>query len=359
MRPSQDNRRGERGLALVMVLLVVTLLTILVLEFTYTVRVESHISRNSLNSLQATYLARSGINILAGALKDDDTPNVDPHGDDGWGYFAQGICQNILENEEALPPSWVLFGRIIDESGKINVNFTRPATLSPNPPEECVPNNATTHHLCWLDALERLAISLGVPDAVVEEMTIQLEDYWVQNAIQPASGPVRQPAPQFTSLEDVAAALPALRDRMIFDRLQEYVTAISGVAQAGASRRVNCNTAPREVLEAIMDDAQAADEVIAQRAESPFESAANCGAQGQGVQNMFNVSSNTFRIESVAVVNGVGRTIRALLRRQRAPQGGTQGLGGEGVSWSVTYLDWQKEGGASNACRSLEPEPFE
>jgi hypothetical protein len=54
------------------------------------------------------------------------------------------------------------------------------------------------------------------------------------------------------------------------------------------------------------------------------------------------------------VVNGVGRTIRALVRRGQAPRP-AGGLGGQAAQWSITYLDWQKEGGVRTACRAVEP----
>src|SRR5256885_1549174 len=90
-------RDSQRGIALIIVLLVVALLTILIVEFTYSVQVESHIARNSLSALQASYLARSGINILAGALTMDNSPRVDPDEQDiaSWGSFALKGCSPL------------------------------------------------------------------------------------------------------------------------------------------------------------------------------------------------------------------------------------------------------------------------
>jgi type II secretory pathway component PulK len=359
--PRSCSARGERGVALVMVLLVVTLLMILVVEFTYTVRVESHISRNSLNALQATYLARSGINILAGALMDDeDNPaGVDPATEDGWRYFALGPCQNILENEESLPPEWNLCGRIVDESAKINVNFTRPQSARPNPnlPQECVPNNLQTLHYCWLDVLARLAENHGVP----EEALQALEDYWYTAAPQQGAGQAAQMlAPEFGSFEDVAAAFPALRNKALFDQLRRYVTALPTAAQ---QRQVNFNLAPAPVLQAILEDEGMVQEILAQRAEAPFE---NCGqalegldAQNQAARRMCTTRSSVFRLEAVAVVNGVGKTVRALVER-RSNRGGAAGGQGGGAGlgplmWQITYLDWQKESG-SRAAREMQAE---
>src|SRR5215467_9277139 len=61
----------ERGAALVIVLLAVTLLTVAVVEFTYSAQVDHHLTDNALKALQASYLARSGVNLALLALKKD------------------------------------------------------------------------------------------------------------------------------------------------------------------------------------------------------------------------------------------------------------------------------------------------
>lgn len=344
---------GERGVALIIVLLVVTLLTILVVEFTYTVQVESHISRNSLNSLQATYLARSGINILAGALvmDEDDPANVDPAAEDGWLGFVNKGCVPLTELDEAnkwFPPNWDLCVRIVDESGKINVNFTRPAGRpNPNLPQECVPNNQATLHLCWTEALERLGAQAGLPEGSMQELT----DYWYAGAPQQTLGQAAQVlAPEFGALEDVAAAFPPLQNRTVFDSMRNYVSAMPATNQ---QRQVNVNTAPLPVLTAILEDEGIAQDIIARRKEEPFTNAAEAlqGLDGGNLvaRRMFTTRSNVFRLEAVAVVNGVGKTVRALVQRERARTSGAGSIAGAPVSWRVTYLDWQKESGIKAA----------
>jgi len=339
----QSDRSPERGVALVVTLVVVALLTVLVMEFTYSVQVESRIARNSLNALQATYLARSGINILAGALLVDNSPDVDPDETDrqeGWGSFLiEDGCSPLPALE--LPPNWQLCVRIVDEAGKINVNLTRPRQTNPNlpPPSEC----ANANEVCWIDALVRLLESHGVdPEALRAKIT----NYWVENAPEPAPGrPPQLYAPEFLAIEDVAAvpAFSELRAPAVFHLLRQFVTALPLPRQEQAG--VNINTAPREVLKAIINDAAAVDEILARREQGPFNnpSAAFFGLNVPiGLQQLFNRSSRYYRLEASAVVNGVGKTIRALVRRD----GPRRQSGQSGLAWSLAFLEWEKQGGA-------------
>ncbi len=64
-------RRDESGIALLVVLLTITLLTIVVLEFTDYAQVETNHALSARNALQATYLARSGINVAEALVSYD------------------------------------------------------------------------------------------------------------------------------------------------------------------------------------------------------------------------------------------------------------------------------------------------
>src|SRR5262249_27259495 len=76
--------RNERGIALLIVLIVVALLTITVTEFTYSVQIDQHRTRNAIHALQAQLLARSGINLAEGFLMLDDEPSYDARSEQWW-----------------------------------------------------------------------------------------------------------------------------------------------------------------------------------------------------------------------------------------------------------------------------------
>src|SRR5688500_2201934 len=66
-----DLRRDERGIALLLTILVVALVAVAVVEFTYSSEVDAHVTRNALNAMQAHYLARSGAALGQVALRVD------------------------------------------------------------------------------------------------------------------------------------------------------------------------------------------------------------------------------------------------------------------------------------------------
>jgi general secretion pathway protein K len=126
-------RGGERGIALLITLLVVTLVSVIVVEFTQSTDIDAHLTRNALNALQARYLARSGIALAEITLKlDAAEKSKNP---------PERVKAETLSDPWAQPfppmPVGDGFGTagftIIDESSKFNLNSL--AVTNPNPAE--------------------------------------------------------------------------------------------------------------------------------------------------------------------------------------------------------------------------------
>src|SRR5437667_3297862 len=118
---------NERGIALIVTLLVVALLTITVVEFTYSVEIDQHMARNALHSLQASLLARAGINLGEALLLHDNDPRVDAFTEEWCPGPSDSSCLIDESNSQlVLPDNMRLRVQIIDESGKLNINMTRP-----------------------------------------------------------------------------------------------------------------------------------------------------------------------------------------------------------------------------------------
>ncbi|MCX8071515.1 MAG: type II secretion system protein GspK [Candidatus Binatia bacterium] len=375
-------RKRERGVALVMALAVVALLTITVTEFFFSAEIDARMARNSVHSLQAALLARSGITLGEALLVQDQDPLTDSFLEEWCPLQArEGKACQIDDGGGliALPPNSRLRVEIWDESGKVNINLTRPQTqaewragrLNPNPEQ------APQRYQAWLFTLGRLMNSR--PEAITA-----LDDYWNQ-LFELYFGPIGSPNMPGTTptpgapagLTPGAAATPPPLTTLYFGSLDE-VTAVPGFVTQEELRRlrpyvtaygwpfpsqVNANTAPREVLNAIIGDAQVVDEIIQQRQSQVLQASSvltlvNSASTNQdpiyrNARTMLGARSNVYSIRATAIVNlnpmtgmgGISRSAVMLVRRdpKQVQPGAT---GGTVTRWKLTRLYWQKEGGA-------------
>ena len=373
--------RNQDGIALVITLLVVALLTITVVEFTYSVEVDQSMTRNALNGLQATLLARSGINLGEAFLLHDTPPNLDKFDSytEDWGQLDE------LNSQFVLPDNMRLRVQILDESGKLNINMTRPQNVAEwnqvrqaqaTQPPAGAQAPVLRPFQSWMEAFGQLVQGHGGDPQAIDA----LGAYWDQIWAAVASGqfgvaPTAQgtPTPQsqptmnlnqtvapvlidFPSLDD-AAIVPGLTPSVIRS-IRSAVTALP----AGRQPRVNINTAPREVLAAIIQAGDVVDNIISQRQQQGLQDtdltqllaplAANPATRN--ARSMLGVKSAYFLIRASAVINpnpvtgrgGISRSASMLVWRYATTGVGRPGPAGQ-PHWTLTQLDWQKEGGAA------------
>lgn len=150
------NRKGERGVALLMVVLVVTLLTAVIVDFSFRTRLDSQIAANVRDTALASTLARSGYEIALSLLMDDaeagateetssentgetavsrlvqqarDKARLSKSGEGGNGAGGAGGIDTLQEAwarmdllELPLPPNESLRVDVDDLAGRINLN---------------------------------------------------------------------------------------------------------------------------------------------------------------------------------------------------------------------------------------------
>jgi len=375
---------NERGIALVITLLVVALLTIIVVEFTYSVEVDAHMARNALNALQASMLARSGVNLGEAFLLHDDDPQVDSYLED-WGNMDE------LNNQLILPDNMRLRVQIIDEGGKLNINLTRPRSVQQWRAAQLTnPNSPTVQPFqSWTTALGNLLEGHGGSPEIAENVAT----YWSQlyqaaygsaaTGGLPNQGYLNQarttgtPTPgamannpylwDFPSLDD-ASVIPGLTPSLV-RRTRTVLTAIDSNRQV----QVNINTAPPEVLSAIIPDAGVVENITSQRQDQPLKATdlpqllTGLNMQDPAARNarsMLGVRSWFFLIRASAIVHpnpitgkgGISRSASMLVRRDQRP--GVPPNAPPGVPrWTLTQLDWQKEAGAVLFQRRTDQEP--
>ncbi|MCB1154327.1 type II secretion system minor pseudopilin GspK, partial [bacterium] len=107
--------RRKRGIALLIVLLVTAILSVVVLDFAHSTRINLYIASNIADGLKAYYLAKSGLQVAQGALLDDvqKKRKVDHLGED---WNSPLFSYIPLSDNETISVT------VTDESSKFNLN---------------------------------------------------------------------------------------------------------------------------------------------------------------------------------------------------------------------------------------------
>lgn len=245
----KDNQKGERGVALLVVMFVIATLSILVLEFMHSTRINLYIAGNIADGMKAFYLSQSGVNIAAGALLNDVQDNDNDHLFEDW---AQAL--------PAMPggEGWVTV-EIADESSKLNINkLVRKSGLPDTIRQEVFSKILLDLELDpelikpiidWIDGDEE-AQNGGVEDSIYG-YNAGLDPYPSKN------GP-------FLSINELTL-VQGITDE-IYRKIKPYIT-IYG------NEKLNLNTVDETILRAYMfvltgeDDDKVADQIISWRNE--------------------------------------------------------------------------------------------
>jgi general secretion pathway protein K len=122
MRQNLKGNKSDSGVVLIIVLIVTAILTTLVVDLIYFTQIDSEISANTRDDIKARYIAKSGVNVVAGAMK--ETPLEDLK-------KATSLLNNQGEESDEIwsirvPVLPVGDGNVsltvIDERSKINLN---------------------------------------------------------------------------------------------------------------------------------------------------------------------------------------------------------------------------------------------
>jgi len=303
-------RTRERGIAIVLALSVVAMAAmvaaaIMVSQSTWARQLEL-----TAEHVQARAVLQAGADWARAVLSDDRRlSNVD-HLGEPW---ALRLPPMPVENGE-------LVGKIEDQQGLFNVN---------NLVSEGKVNVAQLAHF------QRLLATLGLPDALAYTLVDWIDD---DSQPQPQGGAedayyLALDPPYLTAnrpLIDVdELALVAGFDVSVRARLRPYVTALPG------STAVNVNTAPPEVLAAVIDglDLGNAQALVAQRDRAYFRDTGDFTKRlprdAVAAAGDISVSSDYFLASLRVTIGGAQARGRALLSRS-----------GAGTGWPI--IIWRK-----------------
>ena len=256
--------RDDRGVALIIVLLVTALLLALIFEFAYGTRISLRAAVNFRDSERAYFLARSGVHLF-GKFKDRAELEgvLPPQGE--W-----GVVPVVSTGDTELRIRWE------DESGKMDIHqVIKPSAV--------------------FDRLSSLFTIRGVDQGALDRMSDWMRD-------ERRSFYLLTELHGFLSDEDFLKVRDALT-----------VTAVP---------RVNINTASADVLRGIGLDALTADNIIDRRAEQPFKSDAEVtaflGPEGNRFVGLLTTASTVFKVDSFATVGGYTKQVEAVITKAGA-----------------------------------------
>jgi general secretion pathway protein K len=290
-------------------LLVITTLTGLTLAFHEESGVDLDLAAYSRDEYKSYEAARTASQIALALLDEDEDKEMDSL-QEPWSQLPQ----------VPLPPSFLdetmVSGRIIDESGKFNVN-----TLITK--EGKIDEGKAAH-------LSRLLSALGLEDNVIpalmdwidkddEERLDGAEDFYYQNLDPPYHSANRS----FITLAQIMM-VKGIAEIAQFGgedkkNLLDYLTIYS-------EGKININTAPKEVLESLHQDLDEsiAESIIAFREETDFMSPGDLKQVpevGDGLYNaikdLITVKSNAFSIEASGACQEATSLIKAVALREK------------------------------------------
>lgn len=296
--------RDERGIALLASLMAMALMTVMVVDFTYSVSSGAQLAANQSNELRADYLARSAVNVGLALLAED--------------ALRKGLGQTHADGLTDLwatpfPPLPVGGGyasvMIIDETRKINVNALVAQNGTVNTTTAATLEALFTNVGVSLDIIPALIDWLD-PDSVVTNGGAEAQYY---EALTPPYAPRNGPMPTIGDLKMVRGV-----NELTFLTLNKYLT-------TAPEQRVNINTAPPEVLLAVdpqlANSPSAVQAILEARQKEPFtdlssiSSMAQMGTEGANLSSLFTIQSDYFTITGIGSYAGTRKFVYATVRR--------------------------------------------
>lgn len=330
--------RGSRGVALVLVLWVVALLSVVVMEFAFAMRTETTIAKNHSDSIRAYFVARGGVQYglvetirwlnarQAQTLPALITRRTIKKGPEGLQTQEDEKKEEPLWRPDGRPYEVMIPGgrcriRIQDEGGKVDIN-------------------RVSEHL-----LRQMVGSMGLDNQTRDIVVDSILDWLDDNQLHHANGaeePYYQSLPKPYSCKDgpidIMEELLLVRGvtREIFYGGRIGTTMLAGIGPIkpvkgpglvdlftvySSSNRLNINTAPRAVLEALPGiGTKIAMSIILAREKKEFSSLQEVrsliGQEIRAAEEFLSVnSSNFFTVYAQGEVEtGVRRAVRAVVR---------------------------------------------
>jgi general secretion pathway protein K len=302
--------KNERGFALMVVMLVMTLLAIIVTELAMSMRLEASMVRSYKDVTLATHLAEAAvqqaIREILGPGRVLGSVRILGLDEDGTLSFYRTVGTSVLlVKQSRLPRQRVALGagefsyRISDEHGRLNLNAAAP------------------------DRVDRLLAAIGLDKQARDIINDSLQDWKDANDLSRINGAesedfyLKLPVPYRArngALQDAAELLQIRGITREIYRGEKDHPALADLVTVFGGNTVNMNTAPAPVLKALgLSDAEVI-EITQTRTRTPY------AVPGRFATNRLTVGSSTFRIEAEGLIAGEPRArIVAIVQRRSGP----------------------------------------
>jgi len=299
-------QRGQRGVALVLTILILTLLVVTGLEFNRAIRVEATLAGNYRDVTQASYIAQSGVEVARALIQDDD-PSYDSL-DERWAQFAVFA---YLSHRFFTDGNFT--GQIVDESSKFNMNGLIDPYGNVDPKKK--------------DQLQRLLELLGYNPEVMDAILDWLDpddqrrplgaerEYYMalKRPYPPKNGPLDSLG-EMLLIKGIDSSIFYGTDQR--EGVRNYLTIYS-------DRKININTASLPILLSLSAqvDKTMAQAVLDSRREKPFRSPEDLrsipgwGAVYPQISSEITVQSNYFSSEVQGNYHDSRAIVQTVIRR--------------------------------------------
>jgi general secretion pathway protein K len=300
-RGVRQRASGERGFALLLILLVLALVAVVSAEFAYSMRLEAAAVRAYKNGLIGTHLAEAALEQAVREIVADAPLVVEA--DDGLltFYTADRRALPRLKREKAELGGGQYSYRISDEEARINVNASTP------------------------DRLERLLLSLDLDKSVRDTIGDSIQDWRDANEEHRLNGAesddyyLKLPVPYRAHNANLESVTELLQIKGITPAIYNGTKDRPGLADLVTVRgggQVNMNTAGSHVLEALgLSTPEITQIVQGRRNNGPFQQVPT----QFGGRNL-SALTRTFRIEAEGIMDDrvVAHLIAIVQRRTDA-----------------------------------------
>ena len=301
---------NQKGMALLLVLIIVSLLSALIIEFSFSTLVDLRATETFRDRIKAYYLARGGIEAARTILQEDK--NKFDHPSEFWG--------NPLVNIPAGDGDVSI--EITDLTGRLNINFVADSRGNPLPGYHRFV--ALCEDVLLLDQSQAQDLADSLVYWFIKDETQTTSDDAYYDGLQP---PYHRRGKKLAVLDELR--LVRGFDLQRFEMLRPYIRVVG-------EEIINLNTAPAEVLyawqfsaaeehvEVILDHRDMI-ALIEYRHQFPFQKLSDL-TQVEGIGDRWSaawmhgsvaVTGSVYQVSSQGRINQVSRYAKAIINKQR------------------------------------------